>query len=85
MLLPDLSSVRVLKAGHHGSSTSSSMDFLDAVSPGYTVISCATGNTYGHPHRETISSLEAIDSEVLRTDLDGEITLVYSEGKIHVR
>ena len=42
----------VLKFGHHGSSTSSTEEFVKAVSPKYGIISCGVDNTYGHPHRE---------------------------------
>lgn len=67
--------VDILKAGHHGSSTSSSEAFLDAVSPEVTVISCGADNDYGHPHEETLEKLDAIGCDVLRTDLNGDITI----------
>ena len=47
----------VIKLGHHGSSTSSSEEFLRAASPDSAIISCAKENDYGHPHRETIQML----------------------------
>lgn len=50
-------SAKVLKAAHHGSSTSSSAEFLDAVMPRYAVISCGEGNKYGHPHEQTVTRL----------------------------
>lgn len=71
--------VNVLKLGHHGSSTSSSARFLNAVSPRYSVISCGVGNDFGHPHRETIQKLEKMDTKVLRTDEMGSIR-IYSDG-----
>jgi competence protein ComEC len=64
----------VLKAGHHGSNTSSSAALLDQLSPDYAVISCGTGNKYGHPHAETLSRLESYCKEVYRTDQEGTIT-----------
>lgn len=66
----------VLKVGHHGSNSSSSMDFLDAVTPEYAVISCGENNSYGHPHDETIKKLAKIGADVYRTDTEGTITIV---------
>ena len=70
----------VLKLGHHGSNTSSTMSFLNAVSPAYSVISCGAGNDYGHPHRETMEKLSKLDTTVLRTDTMGSIRM-YSDGE----
>ena len=63
----------VLKCGHHGSETSTSPAFLDAVSPQYAVISCGVDNDYGHPDAVTLEKLEAAGTEVFRTDLQGTI------------
>ncbi|MGI6140555.1 MAG: ComEC/Rec2 family competence protein [Caldicoprobacterales bacterium] len=63
----------VLKAGHHGSATSTSDDFLKAVSPETVIIMCGTDNSYGHPHKETLEKLEKADIDVYRTDLLGTI------------
>ena len=71
----------VLKAGHHGSHYSSSMEFLEQVRPRLTVISCGRGNRYGHPHQETLERLQAIGSAVVRTDELGCIKVVFdAEG-----
>ncbi|WP_252226081.1 ComEC/Rec2 family competence protein [Clostridium sp. ZBS2] len=70
----------VLKFGHHGSSTSSSNEFIQAVSPQYGIISCGTDNSYGHPNKETMSKISKNGIETYRTDLQGEIT-VTSNGK----
>lgn len=71
----------VLKAGHHGSHYSSSMEFLEQVQPKLTVISCGRGNRYGHPHQETLERLQAIGSNVVRTDELGCIKVVFdAEG-----
>lgn len=70
----------VLKCGHHGSSSSTSQAFLEAVDPLYAVISCGAGNSYGHPHRETLQSLRERDVTVYRTDEDGTV-LAKSDGK----
>lgn len=69
----------LLKVGHHGSSTSSSDDFFDEVSPKYCVIQCGVGNKYGHPHAETIEKIEAAGAKWYSSDRDGNI-IVYSDG-----
>ena len=65
----------ILKAGHHGSGTSSSEEFLAAVSPQAAVIECGEGNEYGHPHLEVLERLEALPAKVYRTDLDGSVVV----------
>jgi len=70
-----LTDVEVLKIGHHGSNTSTSDAFLTAVTPEDAVISVGAGNTYGHPHQETVDRLAAHGVTVYRTDLDGTVTL----------
>ena len=71
----------VLKVGHHGSSTSSAAEFLDALRPQIAVISVGADNDYGHPAEETLSRLAKYGAEtVLRTDRDGTVTLV-SDGE----
>ncbi|MBQ9079985.1 MAG: MBL fold metallo-hydrolase [Clostridia bacterium] len=69
----------VLKVGHHGSDTSTSQAFLDAVSPELALISCGEGNTYGHPYAVTLQKLEAASAEIYRTDEWGSIVLI-SDG-----
>lgn len=63
----------VYKVAHHGSKTSSSEAFLDAVSPEYAVISCGEGNSYGHPHAAVMNSLRAAGVKVFRTDEQGTL------------
>lgn len=70
----------VLKAGHHGGRTSSSRDFLQAVTPEYSIISCGEDNSYGHPHIETLNRLSDIGSEIYRTDELGTIVFL-SDGQ----
>ncbi|KPJ71507.1 hypothetical protein AMJ50_01800 [Parcubacteria bacterium DG_74_3] len=70
----------VLKIGHHGSKTSTSEDFLEGVLPEIAVISVGRGNSYGHPHAETLATLNKYDIKVLRTDLNGDIKM-FSDGK----
>ncbi|MGN1231010.1 MAG: ComEC/Rec2 family competence protein [Anaerotignum sp.] len=70
----------VLKVGHHGSSTSTSDAFLQAVSPKYAVISVGTDNKYGHPEKVTLDKLKKIDAKVYRTDLQGTVVCT-TDGK----
>ncbi|MFQ8637589.1 MAG: ComEC/Rec2 family competence protein [Acutalibacteraceae bacterium] len=69
-------SAAVLKCGHHGSASASSMPFLRAVNPEIAVISCGADNGYGHPHDETLKNLAALGCTVLRTDTDGTVAVV---------
>jgi len=70
----------VLKVGHHGSRTSSTEDFLNAVAPTFAIVSAGLDNSYGHPNREILDRLERHGAIVLRTDLDGLIT-IRSDGR----
>jgi competence protein ComEC len=65
----------VLKVGHHGSKTSTIQPFLDAVSPSIAIISDGYQNSFGHPHPDVMARLTARHAAVLRTDLDGLITV----------
>lgn len=73
-------SAQILKAGHHGSRTSSSEEFLDEVSPTVAVISCAQDNDYGHPHKETLQRFRERGVTVCRTDRNGCVVVV-TDGK----
>ncbi|MBO5302758.1 MAG: MBL fold metallo-hydrolase [Lachnospiraceae bacterium] len=70
----------VYKVGHHGSKTSTSAEFLEAVQPEYAVISVGEDNRYGHPSAEVLNQLRAQDIEVFRTDEQGSI-VAKSDGK----
>lgn len=76
----------VFKAGHHGSSTSSCQELVDAASPDYVIISCGYKNDYGHPHTEAMNRFkDAVDEEkIYRTDLQGTIILTTDGQKITV-
>lgn len=73
-------SADVYKAGHHGSKYSTSKDFFKAVDPFYTVISCGEGNSYGHPHAETLNTFRTSGVKVYRTDEAGTI-VASTDGK----
>lgn len=70
-----LKDIDVYKAGHHGSSTSSSEEFLDVIKPEYAVIMCGTGNSYGHPNDDALERIGKYVSpkNLYRTDLYGSI------------
>ena len=72
---PSILDCDVYKAGHHGSTTSNTSEFLDLVTPGTVVISCGTGNSYGHPHQETLDLFEDYGFILHRTDLSGTVVL----------
>ena len=69
----------VLKLGHHGSSTSTDGEVLDLTTPILAVASCGLDNSYGHPHDEVVELLRGRGIELLRTDLDGTVT-VWTDG-----
>ena len=71
----------LLKAGHHGSDTSSSQEFLDAVTPAFAVISVGEGNTYDHPKQVTLSKYEAMGMVIYRTDKEGSIVFTTTGGE----
>lgn len=73
-------SADVYKVGHHGSKYSTSKDFFEAVDPFYAVISCGEGNSYGHPHAETLNTLRTNGVLVYRTDEAGTI-VASTDGK----
>lgn len=67
--------VDYLKAGHHGSNTSSSAAFLDHIQPKVAFISAGKNNRYQHPHRETLTRLEDREISYYRTDIQGAVRL----------
>jgi competence protein ComEC len=69
----------LLKVGHHGSKTSTTPAFLQAVSPSYAAISVGRHNYYGHPKLETLKKLEDVHARTYRTDLLGASTF-YLDG-----
>ena len=75
----------VIKFGHHGSSTSSSQSFIEAVSPDYGIISCGVDNSYGHPHREILKLIQDMNIEAYRTDIQGQITVISDGNNIDIK
>ncbi|WP_094549458.1 ComEC/Rec2 family competence protein [Petroclostridium xylanilyticum] len=74
----------VLKLGHHGSTSSTTPEFLKAVSPEYAVISVGKDNTYGHPHKETIGRLNKKGIKIYRTDKNGTVVMSSDGQEISV-
>ena len=72
----------VFKAGHHGSSTSNSKDFVEAASPEYVVVSCEKDNSYGHPHAEPMNLFRGMGVKLFRTDEQGTIVAISDGDKI---
>lgn len=74
-------SADILNVGHHGSKTSTSEKWLEAVNPTYAVICCGANNDYGHPHSSVIERLESSNVEYYRTDLNSTVVFA-SNSKI---
>ena len=77
--------IRILKAGHHGSRTSTSRELVEQWRPQIAVISCGRGNTFGHPAPEVIGRLESIGAAIYRTDVDGQVTIETDGRHVKVR
>ncbi len=75
----------VLKVAHHGSKTGCDSDFLNAATPEYAVISVGQGNSYGHPHSQTLTALEKYGAEIYRTDQSGDISFYVTYGEIEIK
>lgn len=75
----------VLKVGHHGSSTSSTSPFLDAVHPDVALVSVGAGNSYHHPSQEVLQALDERGAHLLRTDDDGTIVVSTDGEDLEVR
>ena len=73
----------VLVVPHHGSRTSSSAEFIAAVAPRWAVVPAGYRNRFGHPAREVLERYRAAHAQVLRTDLDGALTIIL-KGEIQV-
>jgi len=70
---------QILQLGHHGSRTSSSQNFLEAVQPGVAIYSAGEGNSYGHPHDEVVDRILSMGIQLYGTDVHGTI-VVESDG-----
>jgi len=78
-IVPD---VEILKVGHHGSRTASSIQFLQAAKPECAIYMAGQGNSYGHPHQETITNLCEIGAEIYGMDIHGTI-IITTDGETY--
>ena len=77
--------MRIVKIPHHGSLTSSSVEFVRALAPTIAVVSAGRGNHFGHPVPEVLQRYEEVGAEIFRTDRDGAV-IVDTDGKsVHVQ
>ena len=76
----NLQDIDVLKVGHHGSKTSSSIEFINEINPKYSIISVGKNNRYGHTNKEVLESLK--ESKIYRTDEDGSIMFKIKNSKL---
>jgi competence protein ComEC len=81
---PYTGSLTVLKATHHGSSTSSTPLFLSRFPPKIAVIQCGADNPYGHPTPETLDRLQRTGAKVFRNDEHGDVIVTIKEEKVNV-
>ena len=80
--LPDID---LLKAGHHGSKSSSGSDFLAQIKPEAAVVSCGKNNRYGHPHEETMQRFENIDCGTFVTAQNGAVLVTAAHGRFDIQ
>lgn len=73
---------QILKLGHHGSTTSSIPEFLQAVSPEVAIYSAGAGNSYGHPHKPIVDRINQMNIEIYGTDVHGTIKIT-TDGKTY--
>jgi len=79
----NLQDIDVLKAGHHGSKTSSSKKFIDSINPKYSIISVGKNNRYGNPNKEVLNNLD--NSKIYRTDQDGSVMFKIKNNKFEIK
>lgn len=78
----NLQNIDVLKVGHHGSKTSSGIEFIDEINPNYSIISVGKNNRYGHPNKEVLNNLEG--SKIYRTDQVGSVMFKIKKNKLKI-
>ena len=79
----NINNISFLKVGHHGSSTSSSYDFIKSINPKVSLISVGENNFYGHPSKEVLDTLS--NSKIYRTDIDGSVMFKIKNNKLKIK
>ncbi|MDE7417705.1 MAG: DNA internalization-related competence protein ComEC/Rec2 [Lachnospiraceae bacterium] len=82
--IADFAGIDIYKASHHGSRYSNTEELISLIKPELAIISCGEGNSYGHPHTETIEKLEDIGSDIRITKDTGAIMIKIKNGKYEV-
>lgn len=82
--ISSFASCDVLKVGHHGSDTSSSLDFIKSVNPKYAIISVGKDNKYGHPVESILKRYQENNTEIYRTDLNGTVKVIADGNSITI-
>jgi competence protein ComEC len=80
----EIGDLDILKVSHHGSKTSTSDNFLSTILPEVSLISAGRDNSYGHPAKDILDNLIEIESEILQTNLDGDITIQVYPDTYHI-
>lgn len=83
-ILDKLNKIDILKVGHHGSSTSSTEDFLNKVRPDIAIISVGRNNSYGHPGEEVLDRFNSLGSHIYRTDTMGMTRVILERENMEV-
>lgn len=78
----NLYNISFLKVGHHGSSTSSSKDFINSINPKYSLISVGKNNRYGHPKESVLNTLS--NTKIYRTDINGSIKIKLNKNRYKI-
>ena len=78
----ELPQIDILKVGHHGSKTSSSKLFINAINPKYSIISVGKDNKFNHPNKDVLNILE--NSKIYRTDIDGSVMFKFENNKLKI-
>ncbi len=79
----NINNIDVLKVGHHGSKTSSSKEFIDNITPKYSIISVGINNRYGHPNDIVLDNLKS--TKIYRTDLNGSVMFKIKNNKLKIK